>query len=62
MSNRKREISLSVGDRVNLKRSDGYGAYADDQFKDKSICNLDLIAVTAPKGAPIIGTFRFTCE
>lgn len=61
-SNRKREINLSVGDRVNLKGRDGYGAYTDDSFKDKAICNLDLIKVTVPKGAPVIGTFRFKCE
>lgn len=48
---------MAVGRRFNLKAD-----YASKLLKDKNSCFLDLVSVAIPKGAPMVATFRFSCE
>lgn len=49
---------LTVGNRFDLKT----WSATQKAVSDKDKCFLDLIDVVAPKGAPPVATFRFSCN
>jgi len=52
------DIIIFVGQRINLKDLH----VTREMFKDRSHCFVDPIGLVAPKGAPIVATFRLSCE